>query len=321
VIQLPWADKETATRSTLLALGWNEAVSSTFCSAADAVVFAPQPGSAVPLGNPLSEEAGMLRPSLVPGMLTMIAGNLNRDVEDVALFEIGTAFSGSTDRVEERPALAIGACGHLPVSGPLHPAREIDFYDLKGSVEELLGKFAARSIYYDTFPPDAGVLPEWLHPGRAARAVLDGATVGFFGQLHPAEAQRRKLRQAVFVGELYLDRLYRQGLRQPAARELSRYQPVRRDFSFIFPESVRWQSIDQALSSLAIAEMTHFEPKEVLRDPKGKLAPVGHYSALIGAVFQSNEGTLREDDLQQISRSIIHTLEGLGGRLRSVGTA
>ncbi len=63
------------------------------------------------LGNPLNEEAGMLRPSLLPGMLTMLAHNLNRNVSDVQLFENGTVFSGSTERVEERPALSLGASG------------------------------------------------------------------------------------------------------------------------------------------------------------------------------------------------------------------
>ena len=78
----------------MLAAGFHEAIASTFCSAAEAALTAPQPGLVVPLGNPLSEEAGVLRPSLVPGMLAMIAGNLHRDVSDVRLFELGTVFSG-----------------------------------------------------------------------------------------------------------------------------------------------------------------------------------------------------------------------------------
>ena len=85
----------------------------------------------VPLGNPLSEEAGVLRPSLVPGMLTMIAGNLNRDVNDVRLFELGMVFSGTTEKVEERPAVAFGAVGVLPEQGALHPGRAIDFHDVR----------------------------------------------------------------------------------------------------------------------------------------------------------------------------------------------
>src|SRR6516225_4930337 len=125
----------------MLAAGFHETIGSTFCSAADAALTAPQPGLVVPLGNPLSEEAGVMRPSLVPGMLTMIAGNLNRDVSDVRLFEVGTVFSGSTDKVEERPALAFGAAGITPEQGPLHAARPIEFYDLKGMVEQIIARF------------------------------------------------------------------------------------------------------------------------------------------------------------------------------------
>ena len=131
VKELPWARQESAVRSTLLALGWNEAISSTFVSVTDAVTFAPQPASAVPMGNPLNEEAGMLRPSLVPGMLTMLAGNLNRNEEDVRLFEMGTAFSGTTHAVEERPTLAIGATGLSPLEGPHAPQKPLDFFDVK----------------------------------------------------------------------------------------------------------------------------------------------------------------------------------------------
>ena len=104
---LPWAEKEAQVRRTLLGAGFHEAIGSTFCSPAEAALTEPQPGLSVPLGNPLSEEAGVLRPSLVPGMLAMVAGNLNRDVNDVRLFEVGTVFSGSTEKVEERPVAGL----------------------------------------------------------------------------------------------------------------------------------------------------------------------------------------------------------------------
>ena len=147
--------------------------------------------------------------------------------------------------------------------------------------------------------------------------MIDGLTVGYFGQLHPSEAQSRKLKQPVFIGELYLDRLYRQSLRQPAARELSRYQAVNRDFSFIFPDAVQWGEIANALESLAIPEMISFDAKEVLRDPKGERVPQGHYSLLLGVVFQSETRTLREEDLQSYSSAIVQALEAIGGRLRT----
>ncbi len=311
VVELPWAEKEATVRGTLLALGWNEAVSSTFCAAEDAARFVREPGSAVAIGNPLSAEAGMLRPSLLPGMLDMLALNISRDVEGAALFEMGTVFSGSADRVDERPSVAMGA------SGPAFGSEEVTFYDLKGTAETLLGKFSSRSFYFDRFPVASGLMPAWLHPGRSARAVLEGATVGWFGQLHPAEAERRKLKQAVWIGEFWLDRLYKQALRQPAIEELSRFQPVRRDFSIALPDSVAWATVANAVQMLPIPELRSVAPKEVLRDPKGERVTAGSYSLLVGTVFQSHERTLREEEVQQWSQQVIAALESLGGKLRA----
>jgi phenylalanyl-tRNA synthetase beta chain len=309
VVELPWAEKEAAVRRTLLALGWTEAISSTFCAAQDAATFAREPGSAVAIGNPLSEEAGMLRPSLVPGMLEMLVLNLSRDVDDAALFEMGTTFSGNAERVEERPALALGATGKALGDSA------VEFADIKGAVEELLGRFASRSMYFDRFPAAAGLMPGWLHPGRSARAVVDGAAVAWFGQLHPAEAERRKLKQTVWVGEVWLDRLYKHELRQPAVRELSRYQAVRRDFSVLLPERVTYAALAGAVEALAIPEMQSYAAKEILRG--GRQIPEGQYSLLLGVVFQSHERTLREEEVQQWSRQVVGALEGLGGNLRA----
>ncbi len=308
VVELPWAAKEATLRNKLLGLGWNEAISSTFCAEADALAFCREPQSAVAIGNPLSEEAGMLRPSLLPGMLTMLANNLSRDVESVALFEIGTVFSGSTEKVDERPALAIGATGRPFGAG------EVDFYDLKGTLEELLRSFTARSLYFDRFPAESGLMPAWLHPGRSARAVIDGATVGYFGQLHPAEAERRKVKQTVLIGELYLDRLYKQSLRAPVIEELSRYQAVRRDFSFLVPDAVSWGQIAEVIAALPIPELRSFAPREILR---GERVAAGHYSLLLGTVFQSHERTLRDEDLQAWAQQIIAAMQALGAQLRS----
>ena len=314
VLALPMAEKENTVRSTLLAAGFHEAISSTFCSAAEAALTAPQPGLVVPLGNPLSEEAGVLRPSLVPGMLTMIAGNLHRDVSDVRLFELGTVFSGTTEKVEERPAVAFGAVGSLPEQGALHPSRSIDFHDIKGAVEQVLARFHTRAVYFDRFPAEAGLTPEWLHPFRSARVAVDGATVGWFGQLHPREAAARKLKEPVLVGELYLDRLYPLSLRKPVAKEISRFQPVRRDFSLILDQSITWERIDHALAGLQIPELVDWRVREVFRDAK---LGAGDYSLLLGATFQAADRTLREEELQGFQASVVEAVGKAGARLRS----
>jgi phenylalanyl-tRNA synthetase beta chain len=311
---LPWAEKESEVRRTLLAAGFHEAIGSTFCSAAEAALTAQQPGLAVPLGNPLSEEAGVLRPSLVPAMLAMIAGNLHRDVSDVRLFELGTVFSGTTEKVDERPSLSFGAVGTLPEQGALHAARAVEFHDMKGVVEQVVGRFQSRTVLFDRFPTEAGLTPEWLHPYRAARVVVDGMTAGWFGQLHPRGAAERKLKDLVLLGELYLDRLYKLPLRQLIAREISRFQPVRRDFSLVLDESIAWEKIDQAVAGLRIPELVEWRAREVFRDAK---LGAGEYALLLGATFQAVDRTLREEELQEFQALVVDAVGKVGARLRS----
>src|SRR5207302_8415303 len=99
VIETPDAAKQRKLRTSLLALGYNEAVSLTFISREDAKQFAV--GTAIELANPLSEEASVMRTSLVPGMLNMLGYNLNRGIDDVRLFEAGNVFEASGDHAIE----------------------------------------------------------------------------------------------------------------------------------------------------------------------------------------------------------------------------
>jgi phenylalanyl-tRNA synthetase beta chain len=246
-------------------------------------------------------------------MLAMIAGNLNRDVSDVRLFELGTTFGGTTDKVEERPALAFGAVGSLPEVSALHAARAFEFYDIKGVVEQVLQRFEMRAVYFDRFPAESGLMPEWLHPYRAARAVADGVTVGWFGQLHPREATARKIKDTVLIGEIYLDRLYKLPLRRSIAREISRYQPVHRDFSLVLDEGIAWETIDRAIGELQIPELVDWRVREVFRDAKlGK----GEYALLLGVTFQAQDRTLREEELQGFQARVIEAVSKTGARLR-----
>jgi phenylalanyl-tRNA synthetase beta chain len=235
-------------------------------------------------------------------------------VADVRIFEVGTVFSGATDRVEERPALAFGAAGSLPERSALHPEREIDFHDLKGVVEQLIARFQSRSVYFDRFPPDAGLTPPWLHPYRSARVVVDGSTVGWFGQLHPGEGAARKLKETVLIGELYLDRVYEHPMHKTAAIDISRFQPVRRDFSLVLDQSVSWEKIDQALATLEIPELVDWRVREVFRD--ARLA-ASDYSLLLGTTFQAADRTLRDEELQGFQARVVAAVGEAGARLRT----
>ena len=138
--------------------------------------------------------------------------------------------------------------------------------------------------------------------------------MGWFGQLHPSQAAARKLKDVVLVGELYLDRLYKLPLRKPSAVEISRFQPVRRDFSLVLDESITWERIDRALAALTIPELVEWRAREVFHDAKlGK----GEYSLLMGTTFQAKDRTLREEELQSFQAQVVEAVGKVGARLRS----
>ncbi len=307
VVELPHAAKETRVRSELLALGYNEAVSPTFISPADANAFSRN--TTVILANPLSEEQSAMRTSLVPGMLGMLAWNLNRGTTDVRLFESGHVFELCGEKSQEHKMIAMGATGHAIEPSVHAPARPYSFFDLKGDIETLLRGFEVGQLYFDEHTA------EYFHPGRSARAVADGQTVAQFGQIHPDVAAARKLKQEIYLTEIYVDRLYAFPLRTPRYQALSRFPAVDRDFSFVFPESVLFAQIQQAVSSLSIAELQSFKPVEIFR---GGSVPQGKYSLLLRAEFQSPERTLRDDEVAQWSAQIIKALEAVGGSLRAL---
>jgi phenylalanyl-tRNA synthetase beta chain len=312
VIELPDAAKDAKVRASLLGLGYDEAVSLTFISKQDAQQFSTAP--ALELANPLSAEASAMRTSLVPGMLDMLAWNLNRGTSNVRLFESGHVYEGSTSNAADKSAeprcLLFAAAGEALAHNISRPqeTRPLTFFDLKGDVEDLVRGFEHSAAIYDA------QVPAYYHPGRSARVVLDGTPVGQFGQLHPDVAAARKLKQEIWLAEFDLETLYALGLREPRYQPLPRYPTVERDFSFTFADSVLFENVQQAVTHLKIAELRSFEPDEIFR---GGNVPAGKYSMLVRALFQSNERTLREEEVAQWSAQIVQALEGLGGTLRS----
>ncbi len=306
VIDRPDAAKDARSRTSLLALGYNETISLTFISKEDARRFSPAP--AVELANPISDEASVMRTSMLPGMLNMLAYNLNRGTENVRLFEAGNVFEAAGEKTLELKRLCIGATGSALESGVHQSARALTFFDLKGDVEDLLEPFASWTLHYDTDVAD------YYHPGRSARVVMDGTAIAQFGQLHPDVAALRKLHQDVFVGEIFLDRLYQHDLRHVRYEALPRFPAVERDFSFVFDDCVAFDKIRQSVAGLGIAKLRSFVPAEIFR---GEKVGAGKYSILLRAKFQSGERTLREDEVAQWSGQIAKALEMLGGVQRA----
>jgi phenylalanyl-tRNA synthetase beta chain len=308
--ELPDAQKDARLRSTLLALGYNEAISLTFISKDDARRFST--AVELDLANPLSDEASVMRTSMVPSMLNMLAYNLNRGSANVRLFESGNVFEASAGKALQAKHISLGATGNVDsqVVRGLTPAeaRPLTFFDLKGDVEALLTPFRQWTLCYDAQTAD------YYHPGRSARAILDGVTVAQFGQIHPAVAAARKIKQDLFVAEFYLDRLYQHDLHEVRYEALPRFPAVERDFSFVFDDAVEFEKTRQSIVALGIAELRSFVPVEIFR---GEKVGAGKYSILIRAKLQSADRTLRDEEVAQWAGQITKALEALGGVQRA----
>jgi len=307
IIALPHAEQERVLRETLRGSGWSEVIGSTFCSEADAATFAGEKG-VVAMGNPLNAEAGVLRPSLLPGAVTMLAGNLNRDVREARVFEIGAVFTGSTAEVHEEPSLALAAYGGARATQTISE-RDALFFEMKGAVEGLLAKFVPAGVLFET-----NQLPAWMEPGRGARVLRGGEEIAVIGELSAAIAEKRKLKQVVVLGEVRAAKLLATPLRTPLAKEPSRFQAVDRDLSFLFSDDVRWGAIESAIRGVHAVELVSVEPLEIFR---GKTVADGEYSLLLRIVLQATDRTLREDEVVGIVERVTQALVALGGKQRA----
>lgn len=306
VVDQPYAAPEVKTRARLLALGYDEAISPTFISKSDAEQFASN--RAVALENPLSEEAPLLRNNLLPGMLNMLAWNFNRGASDVRLFEMGNVFSANGEGVNQSYHVCIAGTGSVPEIDFQQNPRALNFFDLKGDVENVLNLFATESLRFEA--PGA----KYLHPGRSAKISLNGKPVGELGQLHPEVAAERKLKQAVWIGQLDLNILFAFPLQEPRYERLSRFPAIERDFSFLLDDSVAWSDLRGAIDNLGIPEMVAINARELFR---GGSVPAGNYSLLLRVLFQSSERTLRDDEVAAWSERVIAAAKRLGGQLRA----
>jgi phenylalanyl-tRNA synthetase beta chain len=317
VVELPHAAMDATLRSRALALGYNEAISLTFISHADAEKFSS--ASVLELENPLSEEASVMRTSMAPGMLDMLAWNLNRDSEMVRLFEMGHVYEMSGGMRNEPVRACLGATlaavkESLPVGGVLdvskgeHAAAAEAFRSFKGDVENLLSPFACGEMSFDR------QTAEYFHPGRSARMLMDGTVVAQFGQVAESVKVERKLRQDVFLAEIDLERLHAIGLREVRFAPLTKYPAVERDFSFVFGDEVEFEAMRQTVAGLRLSALRAFSPVEIFH---GGAIEKGKYSILLRARLQSEEATLRDDQIAQWSGEIVRALKKLGGVQRA----
>ncbi|MGB6483154.1 MAG: phenylalanine--tRNA ligase subunit beta [Candidatus Acidiferrales bacterium] len=311
--RLPHAAEEERLRQRLVALGYEEIVAIPLVDPEYDAIFRHEDRTAAEVGNPLSEDASVMRTSGAISMVVAIEWNLNHAQKNVRLFEFGKAYEVRNGKPVETRTLTLGATGLAREQSIHESAREFSFADLKGDIDQILA-LAGGGQWELTRKP-------WLANGRAAQLSLPANgnhAVGIAGQLARAVAQRFKLRQDVYLAELHLEPLLEAIAKHGAAlryEPLPRFPAVERDFSLIIADGTSFVKVEEVVRALAIPELRRIEAVDFFR---GGQIPAGKYSLLLRVTFQSETSTLTEAQLTDFSARIASALnEKLGATLRA----
>ena len=261
----------------------------------------------VAVENPLVREAAVLRPSLLPSLIGALEVNIVRRQLDVRLFEIGKVFRPSEDGVDEEGRLGLLLTGSWPVNWA-SVERPIRFFDLLGVIQAMASRLHVRA---DALPTDVEI--PYLHPGRQARLVGATGEIGILGELHPSLAPEGA--GPIACAELSLAALMRS--RDPVSyRPLSRFPAVTRDLAFVFPVAVGYDEVVAAIRNGAPAILRSVDLFDVYEGPQ---IPRGSRSLAVRLVFQAEDRTLSDEEVDRDMVDIQERLRGCGGDVRGSG--
>jgi len=253
---------------------------------------------------------GVMRSSLIGGLVGTLAFNLKRRTQRVRIFEIGRCFlrDAAAQPVAgfHQPQRLAGLC-----AGPALPeqwgekTRNVDFFDLKSDVEAL---FPQQTLRFEKLPSHPS-----LHPGRAATMLLDGKAIGCLGELHPEWVQKYELVAAPIIFEIDIKALSRQPL--PHYSEVSRFPSVARDLALLVAQAQPLQPLLDAMRKAAPPIIRSIELFDVYQ---GKGIDENQKSLAFHIVMQDTEGTLADADADAAINCLIKiAAEDFSATLRS----
>ncbi|PKO86194.1 MAG: phenylalanine--tRNA ligase subunit beta [Betaproteobacteria bacterium HGW-Betaproteobacteria-12] len=298
-------------RQMLADRGYQEVVNFAFVEAGWEADFAAktQEAELIRLANPIASQMAVMRSTLIGGLVANLVTNLRRKQTRVRLFEVGRTFhrdtQGGVVKGFHQPwklaGLAYG--GALPESWG-SGGRKVDFYDLKGDLEALL---APAVLSFEKLVHPA------LHPGRAARVLLEGVDIGCLGELHPEWTQRYELPQAPVLFELDFSAL--KLARVPAFVEVSKFPPVIRDLAVVVDQNLSLQTL---LDGLKSGQSSLVKDVQLFDFYAGKGVPENKKSLAFRIVMQDTQRTLLDSEVDAAMQQLVSCLEqAFGAQLRA----
>ena len=310
-------DLESRVREILVGFGFHEVITFSFV---DPVAFdrlgldgSDPMRRALKLKNPLRQDQGIMRTTLVPGILDAVHGNLHRRNTDLRLFEVGRVFlPREGEPLPEEPRRLAGAMAGQ--RSPLHWACQtsgVDFFDLKGAVEGLLEALRIPDIRYT-----GAHCPAFLCPGRAARVFSGHRELGWLGELDPEVESRWDLEASVLLFEMDLEALGELSETVARFRPLPRFPEVVRDLSILVGEEVDSGELLQRMKEMGLRWLERVILYDLFQDP-GRL-PAGMKSLTFRIWYRSQEGSLTDEAVNEEQERLLEGLkEAFGARLRT----
>ncbi|UXC90363.1 phenylalanine--tRNA ligase subunit beta [Sphingobium sp. RSMS] len=297
---------ERRVRRTAAARGLAEAVNWSFISEREAAAVG---GGAWTLANPISEDLKVMRPSLLPGLLSATRRNVDRGAASVRLFELGRRYLAD----KERPTVGFVLAGEKVARGwQTGKAQPFSAFDAKGEAIALLTAAGAPVANLQSFGEASGA----YHPGQSGTLRLGPKTVlAEFGVLHPSLARQFGLTGAVVAGEIFLDAIPARRasgfMRPPYAPPA--LQAVKRDFAFL---------VDQTVEADALVRAVRNADKKAIVDARlfdvfvGPGVDEGKKSLAVEITLQPGDKSFSQEELDAISAAVVKAAEKLGGTLR-----
>lgn len=296
--------KNAQIRQALLSRGYLEVLNFSFFSMETLQTWGLDQ-SAVALSNPLNADLAVMRPSLLPGLISNLKFNAARQVERLRLFELGKVFRAHEPPVET-PRIAGVITGNARAEQWAEPRRPVDFFDLKGDVEHMLALAGPADYRFE--PADV----HFLHAGRSAAVFRGAERVGFIGCLDPRLAKKLDLDGDCYVFELDLAPIVQRKV--PKSAEISRFPSVRRDLAMVVSQTVPASQMKSVAAAAAGPELKEIF---VFDEFVGKGLPEGTRSLAMGLILQDESRTLTDADVEPVMARIVTALEkSLGAKLR-----
>jgi len=265
----------------------------------------------VRLANPIVVDRVVMRRTLLAGIIEAAAAN-SRHTDRLAFFEVGNVFlprAGEALPDEPRRVAILMSGARSPQGWQPADRDAMDFFDVKGVVEELTEALAIGGVTFEAAEHHT------LRPGRTARMLVDGTPVGWIGELHPAVAGRFDLKgPGVIVAELDLDPILARAADRNPTRPVPVYPPVREDLAFVLDRSV---TVARVLGVIRAAGGSMLASAALFDEYAGEQVGAGKRSLAFSLTYQAPDRTLTDSDARKIRERIARALtDQLGAALR-----